>query len=160
MAEKQGELFPEDKKPKSTKNKRRKSLNLPLEERVKLKKQREQQADVVDKEQKFRESEREYWKKKNEEDSSNLKIQSGPDYAKDSKQNQTGDQILDPEGNFPKGKYVKPTLEQLKRRAALGISTAGQVVRSANPTGMVLPLITGAGSLLIKNMQQQLMGVN
>ena len=73
MADKQGELFPEDKKPKSTKKKRRKSLNLPLEERVKLKKQREQQADVIDKEQKFRESEREYWKKKNEEDSSKLK---------------------------------------------------------------------------------------
>lgn len=73
MADKQGELFPEDKKPKSTKKKRRKSLNLPLEERVKIKKQREQQADVVDKEQKFRESEREYWKKKNEEDSSKLK---------------------------------------------------------------------------------------
>ena len=76
MADKQGELFPEDKKPKSTKKKRRKSLNLPLKEREKIKKQREQQAESNTKLDEFNESEREYWKRKNEEDSSNLKIMS------------------------------------------------------------------------------------
>tara|TARA_R100001082_G_scaffold110390_1_gene90211 strand:- start:406 stop:843 length:438 start_codon:yes stop_codon:yes gene_type:complete len=72
---------------------------------------------------------------------------------RDVKENQTGDQILDPEGNFKKGVYKRPTLEQLKRRAALGISTAGQVVRSANPTATVLPIATGALSLMIKGLQ-------
>tara|TARA_B100001113_G_C20877501_1_gene521069 strand:+ start:187 stop:633 length:447 start_codon:yes stop_codon:yes gene_type:complete len=78
---------------------------------------------------------------------------------RDKIKNQTGDQILDPEGNFKKGVYKRPSLEQLKRRAALGISTAGQVVRSTNPTGMVLPIVTGAASLMIKGMQRQLLGI-
>ena len=78
---------------------------------------------------------------------------------RDVKENQTGDQILDPEGNFKKGVYKRPTLEQLKRRAALGISTAGKVVRSANPTATVLPIATGALSLMIKGMQRQLLGI-
>jgi|GEM_PF-4146016 len=77
---------------------------------------------------------------------------------RDVKENQTGDQILDPEGNFKKGVYKRPTLEQLKRRAALGISTAGEVVRTANPTGMVLPIVTGAASLMIKSLQGQILG--
>ena len=72
---------------------------------------------------------------------------------RDVKENQTGDQILDPEGNFKKGVYKRPTLEQLKRRAALGISTAGQVVRKANPTATILPIATGALSLMIKGLQ-------
>jgi len=75
MAEKQGELFPEDKKPKSTKRKRRKSNDLSIEERAKTRTQRKQQADVVTEQEKFRESEREYWKKKNQEDFGNLKIE-------------------------------------------------------------------------------------
>ena len=78
---------------------------------------------------------------------------------RDTKENQTGDQILDPEGNFKKGVYKRPTLEQLKRRAALGISTAGKGVRSANPTATVLPIATGALSLMIKGMQRQLLGI-
>jgi len=73
MAEKQGELFPEDKKPKSTKRKRRKSNDLSIEDRAKTRTQRKQQADVVTEQEKFRESEREYWKKKNQEDFGNLK---------------------------------------------------------------------------------------
>ena len=76
---------------------------------------------------------------------------------RDKKENQTGDQILDPEGNFKKGVYKRPTLEQLKRRAALGISTAGRVVRSANPTATVLPIATGALSLMIKGLQGQIL---
>tara|TARA_R100001463_G_scaffold36845_2_gene79331 strand:+ start:351 stop:824 length:474 start_codon:yes stop_codon:yes gene_type:complete len=75
MAEKQGELFPEDKKPKSTKRKRRKSNDLSIKDRAKTKTQRKQQADVVTEQEKFRESEREYWKKKNQEDFGNLKIE-------------------------------------------------------------------------------------
>ena len=75
MAEKQGELFPEDKKPKSTKRKRRKSNDLSIEDRAKTRTQRKQQADVVTEQEKFRESEREYWKKKNQEDFGNLKIE-------------------------------------------------------------------------------------
>jgi len=78
---------------------------------------------------------------------------------RDVKENETGDKILDPEGNFQKGVYKRPTLEQLRRRAALGINTAGQVVRAANPTGMVLPIVTGAASLMIKGMQRQLLGI-
>ena len=103
MADKQGELFPEDKKPKSTKKKRRKSLNLPLEERVKIKKQREQQADVVDKEQKFRESEREYWKKKNEEDSSKLKSEGMDPKMQESYERNKGN----PDFNKEMGAYKK-----------------------------------------------------
>ena len=103
MAEKQGELFPEDEKPKSTKKKRRKSLNLPLEERVKIKKQREQQADVVDKEQKFRESEREYWKKKNEEDSSKLKSEGMDPKMQESYERNKGN----PDFNKEMGAYKK-----------------------------------------------------
>ena len=76
---------------------------------------------------------------------------------RDVKENQTGDQILDPEGNFKKGVYKRPSLEQLKRRAALGISTAGQVVRSANPTATALPIATGALSLMIKGLQGQIL---
>jgi len=105
MADKQGELFPEDKKPKSTKKKRRKSLNLPLEERVKIKKQREQQADVVDKEQKFRESEREYWKKKNEEDSSKLKSEKmDPKMQESYKRNQGNPNFNKEMGAYKKAK--------------------------------------------------------
>ena len=75
MAEKQGELFPEEKKPKSTKKKRRKSNDLSIEDRAKIRTQRKQQAEANTKLDEFNESEREYWKKKNQEDFGNLKIE-------------------------------------------------------------------------------------
>ena len=145
MADKQGELFPEDEKPKSTKRKRRKSNDLSIEDRAKIRTQRKQQADVVTEQEKFRDSEREYWKKKNQEDFGKLKIESGPDYAKDKKDNQDFDQILNPDGS-----YRKPSLGQLregvdwKKRAnqllmigAGGAAIVGQGLKSLliNPYG-------------------------
>ena len=32
-------------------------------------------------------------------------------------------------------------------------------IKNANPTGMVLPIVTGAASLMIKGMQRQLLGI-
>ena len=50
----------------------------------------------------------------------------------------------------------KERLQGLKEN----IGNYGRLAIRANPTGMVLPIATGAASLLIKSMQQQLMGVN
>ena len=37
-----------------------------------------------------------------------------PDYARDAEENKEFDRTLDPEGNFPKGVYKRPSLEQLQ----------------------------------------------
>ena len=103
MADKQGELFPEDKKPKSTKRKRRKSNDLSIEDRAKTKTQRKQQADVVTEQEKFRESEREYWKKKNQEDFGNLKIEEMDPKMRESYERNQGN----PEFNKEMGAYKK-----------------------------------------------------
>lgn len=156
MADKQGELFPEDKKPKSTKKKRRKSLNLPLEERVKIKNQRKQQAESNTKLDEFNESEREYWKKKNQQDSSNLKIQSGPDYAGEKAKVGNFDRDMDA---YRKAKN-KGNLTNEDRIRILGDNAKnyGRLAIKANPTGMVLPIVTGAASLMIKSLQGQILG--
>ena len=77
---------------------------------------------------------------------------------RDKIKNQTGDQILDPEGNFPKGVYKRPTLEQLKRRAALGIRTTGEVLNAISPSKTTLGLGAGILSLLINNPTRRLRG--
>tara|TARA_R100000664_G_C2689898_1_gene94430 strand:+ start:30 stop:503 length:474 start_codon:yes stop_codon:yes gene_type:complete len=157
MAEKQGELFPEDKKPKSTKRKRRKSNDLSIEDRAKIRTQRKQQADVVTEQEKFRESEREYWKKKNQEDFGNLKIMS-PE-MKETYTNNPG---------YPKfNEGTKKVMEGTKRGSKErlqglkeNIGNYGRLaIKNANPTGMVLPIVTGAASLMIKGMQRQLLGI-
>ena len=155
MAEKQGELFPEDKKPKSTKNKRRKSLNLPLEERVKIKNQRKQQAESNTKLDEFNESEREYWRKKNQQDSSNLKIMS-PEMQETYKNNPGY-----PKFNEGTKKVMQGTKRGSKERLKglqENIGNYGRLAIKANPTGMVLPIVTGAASLMIKSLQSQIYG--
>ena len=155
MADKQGELFPEDKKPKSTKKKRRKSLNLPLEERVKIKKQREQQADVVTEQEKFKESEREYWKKKNQEDFGNLKIMS-PEMQETYKNNPGYPKFNEGTKKVMQGtkRGSKERLQGLKEN----IGNYGRLaIKNANPTGIVLPIVTGAASLMIKGLQGQIL---
>jgi len=77
---------------------------------------------------------------------------------RDVKENQKGDQILDPEGNFKKGVYKRPTLEQLKRRAALGIRTTGQVLNAISPSKTTLGIGAGILSLLINNPTRRLRG--
>tara|TARA_R100000458_G_C8274345_1_gene249285 strand:+ start:2682 stop:3107 length:426 start_codon:yes stop_codon:yes gene_type:complete len=39
------------------------------------------------------------------------------------------------------------------------IGNYGRLAIRANPTGMVLPIVTGAASLMIKGMQRQLLGI-
>tara|TARA_R100000742_G_C4246566_1_gene65413 strand:+ start:34 stop:516 length:483 start_codon:yes stop_codon:yes gene_type:complete len=77
---------------------------------------------------------------------------------RDVEKNLRGDLILDPNRNFPKGKYVRPTLEQLKRRAALGIRTTGQVLNAISPSKTTLGIGAGILSLLINNPTRRLGG--
>ena len=77
---------------------------------------------------------------------------------RDKIKNQTGDQILDPEGNFKKGVYKRPSLEQLRRRAALGIKTTGQVLNAISPSKTTLGIGAGILSLLINNPTRRLGG--
>jgi len=155
MAEKQGELFPEDKKPKSTKRKRRKSNDLSIEERVKIKNQRKQQAESNTKLDEFNESEREYWRKKNQQDSSNLKIMS-PEMQETYKNNPGY-----PKFNEGTKKVMQGTKRGSKERLKglqENIGNYGRLAIKANPTGMVLPIVTGAASLMIKSLQSQIYG--
>ena len=155
MAEKQGELFPEDKKSKSTKRKRRKSNDLSIEERVKIKNQRKQQAESNTKLDEFNESEREYWKKKNQQDSSNLKIMS-PE-MQETYRNNPGY----PKFNKETERVIETTERGSKERLKglqENIGNYGRLAIRANPTGMVLPIVTGAASLMIKSLQGQILG--
>ena len=155
MAEKQGELFPEDKKSKSTKRKRRKSNDLSIEERVKIKNQRKQQAESNTKLDEFNESEREYWKKKNQQDSSNLKIMS-PEMKETYKNNPGYPKFNEGTKKVMQGtkRGSKERLQGLKEN----IGNYGRLAIRANPTGMVLPIVTGAASLMIKSLQGQILG--
>ena len=49
----------------------------------------------------------------------------------------------------------KERLQGLKEN----IGNYGRLAIRANPTGMVLPIVTGAASLMIKGMQRQLLGI-
>ena len=49
----------------------------------------------------------------------------------------------------------KARLQGLKEN----IGNYGRLAIRANPTGMVLPIVTGAASLMIKGMQRQLLGI-
>ena len=84
--------------------------------------------------------------------------QAGPDYAGEKAKVGTFDRDMEAYRKAQK----KGNLTAKDRIRILGDNAKnyGRLAIRANPTGMVLPIATGAASLLIKSMQQQLMGVN
>lgn len=81
-----------------------------------------------------------------------LMIKTGPDYAKDAKENKKLDDALDPDKNFQKGIYKKPSLEQLRAgrdiwkdqtahrfRQMLAIGAAGTAIVTEGLKQLLIP---------------------